>query len=174
LFYEYIYEVLIPYLVHLREKPIFANETAILLMDSAPPRLSERVLRLLGENKMLAGVFPAHTTNVVQALDLVFLGAMKKLKATVPGEFGEDSMDEQIPKLLQAYEQTATSMGIRGSFRKAGIYPIVESGALKVNFEEEKLHNNAESKELRSATSQSRNYHEGADCRYLGSLMPSF
>jgi hypothetical protein len=73
---------------------------------------------------------------------------MKKLKATVPGEFGEDSMDEQILKLLQAYEQTATSMTIRGSFGKAGIYLIVESGALNVNFDEEKLRNNAGFKEL--------------------------
>jgi hypothetical protein len=68
----------------------------------------------LGENKILAVVFPTHTTNIFQALDLVFFGAMKKLKATVLGEFGEDSMDDQILKLLQAYEQTATSMMIRG------------------------------------------------------------
>jgi hypothetical protein len=53
LFYEYICEVLIPYIGHLREKPILANETAILLMDSAPAHRSERVLRLLGENKSL-------------------------------------------------------------------------------------------------------------------------
>jgi ABC-type thiamine transport system substrate-binding protein len=80
--------------------------------------------------------------------DLVFFDPMKKLKGTVPGEFGEDSMDEQILKLLKAYEQTATSMTIRDSFQKTGIYPIVESGALKVNFDEEKLRNNARLKEL--------------------------
>jgi hypothetical protein len=147
LFYEYICEVLILYIVHLPEKRIVANETAILLMDSAPAHRSERVLRLLGENKILAVVFPAHTTNIFQALNLVFFGAMKKLKATVPGEFGEDSMDEQILKLLQTYEQTATSITIRGSFLKAGIYPIVEYGALKVNFDAEKLRNNAGFKE---------------------------
>jgi hypothetical protein len=143
LFYEYTCEVLIPYIVHLREKPIFANETAILLMDSAPARRSERVLRLLGENMILAVVFPAHTTNIFQVFDLVFFDPMKKLKETVPGEFGEDSMYEQILKLLQAYEQTATSMTIRGSFPKAGIYPIVEFEALKVNFDQEKLRNSA-------------------------------
>jgi hypothetical protein len=117
-------------------------------MHSAPAHPSERVLRLLGENKIFAVVFPDHTTNIFQALDLVFFGAMNKLKATVPGEFGEDSMDEQILKLLQAYEQIATSVTIRGLFRKAGIYSIVESWALKVNFNEEKLHNNARLKEL--------------------------
>jgi hypothetical protein len=53
---------------------------------------------------------------------------MMKLKAIVPGEFGEDLMDEPILKLLQAYEQTATSMTIQGSFQNAGIDPIVEFG----------------------------------------------
>jgi hypothetical protein len=37
---------------------------------------------------------------------------------------------------------------IKFTFRKAGIYPIVESGALKVNFDEEKLRNDAGFKEL--------------------------
>jgi hypothetical protein len=39
---------------------------------------------------IFAVVFPAHTTNICQALNLVFFGAVNKLKATVPGEFGED------------------------------------------------------------------------------------
>jgi hypothetical protein len=88
--------VLIPYIAKIRENRDFTSETAILLMDSAPPDRSECVLRILGENKILAAVFSAHTTNIFQALDLVFFGAMKKLKATAPGEFGDDSMDERF------------------------------------------------------------------------------
>jgi hypothetical protein len=56
--------ILIPYIGRLREKPIFTNETAILLMDSAPAHRSELVLRLLGENEILTVVFPAHTTTI--------------------------------------------------------------------------------------------------------------
>jgi hypothetical protein len=85
-------------------------------MDSAPAHSPGRVLRLLGENYILAVEFPAHTTNILQDLDLVFFGAMKKLKATAAGEFGQDSMDDQILKLAQSYEQTAASMTIRTSF----------------------------------------------------------
>jgi hypothetical protein len=54
-----------------------------------------------------------------QALDLVFFGALKKLKATAVGEFEGESVNAQITKLIQAYEQTATSGTIRGAFRKA-------------------------------------------------------
>jgi hypothetical protein len=148
LFHEYISEVLIPYVANLREKPEFANEIAILLMDSAPAHRSERVLRLLGENRILAVVFPAHTTNILQALDLVFFGAMKKLKATASGEFGDNSSDDQILKLVHAYEQTATSMTIRSSFKKAGLYPDIGTRPFTVRFDEDKLRSNPGFREL--------------------------
>jgi hypothetical protein len=48
-------------------------------------------------------VFPAHTTNIFQPLDLVFFSALKKLKQTATGEFEDDSIGEQITKLVHAY-----------------------------------------------------------------------
>jgi hypothetical protein len=56
-----------------------------------------------------------------QALDLVCFGVLKKLKASAVGEFNDDSVNAQITKLMRAYQQTATSPTIRGSFRKAGL-----------------------------------------------------
>jgi hypothetical protein len=53
------------------------------MTDSALPHLSERLLRLLGQNKIMTTVFPAHTANIFQALDLVFFSALKKLKQIV-------------------------------------------------------------------------------------------
>jgi hypothetical protein len=58
--------------------------------------------------------FPAHTTTLFQALDLVFFGMRKELKALAIGEFDEDSVNAQISKLIQAYEQTVTSSTTRG------------------------------------------------------------
>jgi hypothetical protein len=108
LFFEYISQVLASDASNLREKPEFANETVILPMDSASPHVSERLLQLLGRNKIKAIVFPAYTTNIFQALDLLFFGVLKKIKQMATGEFDEQSVREQITKLLQAYEQTAT------------------------------------------------------------------
>jgi hypothetical protein len=65
--------------------------------------------------------FPPHMATVFQALDLVFCGALKKLKASIVGDFGEDSVDDQSTKLVQAYKQMATSLTIHESFRKAGL-----------------------------------------------------
>jgi hypothetical protein len=46
--------------------------------------------------------FPDHTTNLFQALHLVFFGSLKHLKVT-PGEFGDDSVNDHLKKLIQAY-----------------------------------------------------------------------
>jgi hypothetical protein len=116
IFFEYISQVLVPCVSNLREKPEFSNETAVLLMDLTSPYVSERVLQLLCPNNIMAVVFHAHTTNIFQILDLVLFGVLKKIKQTATGEFDERHVREQITKLLQAYEQTATSMTIRASF----------------------------------------------------------
>jgi hypothetical protein len=44
------------------DAPKFANEPAVLLMNSTLAQVSERVLHLLVDNKIMAAVFPAHTT----------------------------------------------------------------------------------------------------------------
>jgi hypothetical protein len=129
-------------------KPEFASETAVLLMDSASPHASERVLQLLGRNKIMAIVFLAHTTNIFQALDLVFFGVLKKIKQMATGKFDERSLREQITKPLQAYEQTATSMTIRPSFQKAGLWPDSEIKPFKLQFNEESRRENPGLKEL--------------------------
>jgi hypothetical protein len=117
-------------------------------MDSALPHVPERVLRRLAENRIMAVVFPAHTTNLFQTLDLVFFGALKKLTETATGEFDDDSMNNQITKLIHAYEQTATSMTIRGSFRRAGMYPYMGSRSFKLRIDEEVLKSNPGFKEI--------------------------
>jgi hypothetical protein len=142
LFFEYISTVFIPYVATVRDRPGLENEFGVLLMDSAPAHMSDRVLRLLGENKIIAITFPAHTTNLFQALDLVFFGALKKLKATAVGEFEDDSVNAQITKLIQAFEQTATSATIRGAFRKAGLELDVSRRPFKVKVVEERLRDN--------------------------------
>jgi hypothetical protein len=51
---------------------------------------------------------PAHTTNVFQALDFVFFSALKKLKTIANGEFDDKPVNDQISKIIQAYEETET------------------------------------------------------------------
>jgi hypothetical protein len=113
LFFEYISNVLIPYVSSVRSRQELADEPAVLLMDPALPHTAERVLQILRQNKIIALTFPEHTTNLFLAVDLVFFGSRKHLKATAAGEFGDDWVNEQITKMIQAYQQTATLGTIR-------------------------------------------------------------
>jgi hypothetical protein len=108
-------------------------------MDSTSLHVSKRVLQLLDRSTIMAIAFPAHTTNISQTLDLVFFGVLKKIKQTETGEFDERSVREQITKLPQAYEQTTTSMTIRASFQKAGLWPDSGTKPFKLQFNEESL-----------------------------------
>jgi hypothetical protein len=142
LFHEYLTNVFVPYILRLREDPVFADQLGVLLMDSVAAHISERNLRLLGENKIIALVFPAHTTNLFQALDLVFFGALKNNKEHLADEPDHSSVHGQIWKLIRAYEQTATSFTIRSSFRKAGLSPNTQARPFKLEFNEEALRQN--------------------------------
>jgi hypothetical protein len=79
--YDYISTVFMPPVMAVRDRTGFQNETAVLVLDSAIPHLSERVRRIFGENHMMTLTFPAYTTNLFQTLDLVFFAVLKKLKA---------------------------------------------------------------------------------------------
>jgi hypothetical protein len=81
-------------------------------MYSVGAHVSECHLRLLGENKIIALVFLAHTTNLFQAFDFVFFGAMKKNKDYLMDESDTASVHGQIWQFIRAYEQTATSFTI--------------------------------------------------------------
>jgi hypothetical protein len=126
-FFEYITDVLIPYVNFVRQNPDLYREYAVVLMDSASLHISERVLRVLGENRIMAIVLLTHIIHVFQELDLVLFGSLKTIKKTTHGDFNNDSVRDQVTKLLQAYEQVSTSFIIRGAFRKARFFPDVRS-----------------------------------------------
>jgi hypothetical protein len=90
-----------------------------------------------------------------QALDLVFFGLLKKLKASATGEFDDDSVKAQVTKLIQAYEQTATSSTIRGSFRKAGYEHDTATRPFKLRVVQERLRENPGFQEMWGATCRS-------------------
>jgi hypothetical protein len=136
LFHEYISAVLIPYVSSLSSRLELVDQAAVLLMDSALPYTSERILRSLSENNTIALTVPDHTTNLFQVLDLVFFRSLKHLKAMAAGEFGDDSANDHITKLIQVYQQTATSSTIRRSFRRAGMIPDTTTRRYKMMVDE--------------------------------------
>jgi hypothetical protein len=88
-------------------------------MDFAGAQLLKRILQLLGENRIVTLVFPAHTTNLFQALDLIFFGAMKNNKDSLVREPEIASAHGQIWKLIRTSEQRKMSFTIQACSCKA-------------------------------------------------------
>jgi hypothetical protein len=147
---------------------------AVLLMDSAVPHTSERVRRLLVENNILAIAFTAHTTNLFQALDLLFFGVLTRLKASAVGEFDDDSVNARMTTLIQADEQTATSSTIGGSFRKAGLEHGITIRPFKLQVIEEGLRANPGFQEIWGGTDSSRVFPRDDGHKDLKPLIQSF
>jgi hypothetical protein len=70
-------------------------------MDWASAEVSEQILKVLRKNRITAIVFSAHTVHIFQIVDLILFGALKTIKKTAHGDFGNDSIRDQIRKLLQ-------------------------------------------------------------------------
>jgi transposase len=142
LFHEYLSEVLVQYVRAVREKLEKPDEPGILLMDGMRAHCSERNMRLLGDHNILAIIFPAHTSNLFQALDLSFFGALKHIKITIEGDFQDDSLRDVITKLLKSYEKTGTSFTVRASFIRAGFRFNIENNPYTLEFDEEAVKRN--------------------------------
>jgi hypothetical protein len=67
---------------------------------------------------------------------------LKINKRTAHGDFGDDSVRDQITNFLQPYEQVSTSLTIRGAFRKTGVFPDVRSKPIRLVFNEGILREN--------------------------------
>jgi hypothetical protein len=78
----------------------------------------------------------------------VFFDVLKKPEPTAQGEFEDDSVNDQITKLVRASEQTAISDTLRASFRKAGIVPDTSSHRVRLRFDEGRLRENEGFREI--------------------------
>lgn len=148
IFNEYIDVVFIPYLISVRDKINATSSEALLMMDSCSVHCDDSILKKLGENNVIVLTFPAHTTNIFQALDLSLFGTFKKAKNTIDDNFSEDEVNNSIIKSIQTYEQTATSFNIRGSFRRAGIVQNIKTSPRTIDIDIGRVVNNPGFKEI--------------------------
>jgi hypothetical protein len=85
----------------------------------------------------MAIVFPTHTIHLFQTLDLVLFGILKTIKKITHSDFGDDSVRDQITKLLQTYEQVSTLFTIHSIFKKTGFIADVRLKPVRLAFNKE-------------------------------------
>jgi hypothetical protein len=111
-------------------------------MDLVLFHISERSLRPLDENDVLAMTFLIHMTSISGTFNLVFHDALTRLKSRTVDNFGDNSVNSQITRFVQGDEQTARLVAVHGSFWKVKLTADTSSRPLKLRFNEEKFRGN--------------------------------
>lgn len=105
-------------------------------------------LQTLGFYYILAFIYPSHTTNLFQVLDLSLFGLIKNENQYFDEDLSEITLNNAIQKLLKSYEKSADSFNIRAAFKKGGFIIDNKTNPRTVKFEHERVINNVGFKEI--------------------------
>ena len=99
------------------------------LMDITPITYTRGFLEYARMHKILVLCYPAHTTHVIQGLDVVVFATVKQCLGEERDAW-EQQTGERISKTNflgiygRAHLRTLTSENIKASFRKTGVWPF--------------------------------------------------
>lgn len=102
----------------------------ILLMDSHASHLSPTVLTMARENGIYLFTFPAHTSHLLQPLDVGVYRPLKSNWSKVLNKYMEDNPNDKPNRynfhtlFNEAFISTFSINTIKNSFKKAGIFPF--------------------------------------------------
>ncbi|KAJ8369676.1 hypothetical protein SKAU_G00097040 [Synaphobranchus kaupii] len=106
------------------ERPI------ILIMDQHETHVSKEVIVLCRDNKIEILCLPAHTTHVLQSLDVAVFNPLKTAFSKMASRMGLVRGDIVVgkkqfsPLLKHVYPTAVTAENVKAGFRKAGIFPL--------------------------------------------------
>ncbi|XP_063542660.1 tigger transposable element-derived protein 1-like [Cydia strobilella] len=120
-FYNYMSKIMIPSLGH--ERPV------LIIYDGHTTHLDERVIKLAVENDITILKLPAHTSHLLQPLDLAVFKSFKnawdmKLVDWQRQNVGKKIQKQQFADLFADAWHQMTPKVIQSGFKKGGIYPF--------------------------------------------------
>ncbi|KAK9976532.1 hypothetical protein ABG768_021737 [Culter alburnus] len=102
----------------------------ILIMDQHETHVSKDVIMYCRENTIEILCLPAHTTHILQPLDIAVFNPLKTAFSTMASRMGLVRGDLVVgkkqfsPLLKTIYPTAVTAQNIKAGFRKAGIFPL--------------------------------------------------
>lgn len=128
IFESYCLEVLIPHF-NRRRKDLPANkQRGLLIVDGHSSRLNAKLMKAFRDNNIDVLIIPAHTSHILQPLDLCFFGIFKRRLRVFPEfKYAQTAGQKRIALLTSAqfsFEQASATYYITRSFFKAGIIPL--------------------------------------------------
>ena len=138
LFEQHCRQTIIPAFLEKRrrlELKGMTNVAGVFVVDGHSSRMNSALMREFSDNNILVPVLPAHTSHVLQPLDLAVFGSFKAgltqgdsalRKMTLP-----DRRYKLLEKSISELHKALNPITIRKSFERSGLYPFDPSTPLQ-------------------------------------------
>ncbi|KAJ6247905.1 protein derived from transposon [Anaeramoeba flamelloides] len=112
-------EVFIPYVLKMRKKLNCKGDRALLILDGHSSRSNPDVLDLFALYNIDCVVIPAHSSHIIQPLDVGVFHSFKSEVAKIKGK-----KSDYFGIVEHALRFATSPLRINGAFRNAGIFPL--------------------------------------------------
>ena len=134
IFESWVETVFVPHLCQMRDANDLWHEPALLWLDGHSSRRSQRAIEFLRDNNVIVGVIPAHSSHILQPLDVgvngVFKQAFKRLRRTVPGSSTSQKRRDLLGTAHRAMHEALYPRTVRSAWEKSGLCPWAPSRLL--------------------------------------------
>lgn len=128
IWHEWVEKVFIPHVEHLRDKLNLPQQKALLLVDSHSTRKYEPTKRLFEQHNIFVKILPAHSSTILQPLDLTVNGEFKRLLRLRfkprKGETTPTKRSRLMYTSVECLQGAFLSMHITDGFARAGLWPF--------------------------------------------------
>jgi hypothetical protein len=132
-FQEWILKILIPYFERRRQETGYAGR-ALLLLDGCRCHKTDEIAAELQRANIELLIIPAHSSHMIQALDLGIFGVFKLFKKKRLAIKLYEHQTGQVIKMCDAWQRATIPRNVVGAFRRAGLVAMPVPGRDHVYF----------------------------------------
>lgn len=137
IWHEWVQNAFIPEVENLRKQMNCPNQKALLLVDSHSTRQYKPTIDLFEQHNIFVKILPAHSSTILQPLDLTVNGELKRLLKLrfepKKGESAPTKRNRLMFTTVECLQGAFLAMHITDGFARAGIYPFNINAPLKSN-----------------------------------------
>jgi hypothetical protein len=137
IWHSWVRDVFIPHVNNLRKNMNKPNAPVLFIVDSHSTRKHEPTKKLFADNNIIVLILPAHSSTILQPLDLTCNGELKRLLranfVVVESEDGPNKRNRLLHTAVYCLQLALGGLHVMNGFSRAGIHPFSKQAPLKSN-----------------------------------------
>jgi DDE superfamily endonuclease len=137
IWHAWVRDVFIPHVNNLRKNMNQPNAPVLFLVDSHSTHKYAPTIKLFADNNIIVLILPAHSSTILQLLDLTCNGELKRLLkanfAVVADEDGPTKRNRLLYTSVYCLQLALGGLHIMNGFSRAGIHPFSKQAPMNSN-----------------------------------------